>query len=164
MLKKSISSKGGIPLQLYKKILGLMPIPCVDLVFKSGNDIYLFKRSYEPAKDEWWLAGGRIKRGETFKQAAIRKAKEEIGVDVKIIKQIGTYEIFFPVNRFDAKDIKTKQKGTHTIAIGFLIEPKEKSFKFNLNEEYKGCKIIKRIDDSLHPYVRRVLKDSKVIK
>ena len=89
MRKKSISSKGNIPLLLYKKILGLMPIPCVDLVFKSGNDVYLFKRSYEPAKNEWWLVGGRINRWETFEEAAVRKAKEEIGVDVKIIKIIG---------------------------------------------------------------------------
>ena len=158
MLKKSFSD---IPLPLYKKILDLMPIPCIDLVFKANNDVYLFKRNYEPAKDEWWLVGGRIKRNETFKQAAIRKAKEEIGVDIKIIKMIGTYEIFFPVNRFDTKD---SQIGTHTIAIGFLVEPKQKGFKFKLNEEYKGCKIIKRVDNSLHPYVKKVLRDAKVFE
>jgi|SRR3989338_2125603 len=162
MRKKSISSKGNIPLLLYKKILGLMPIPCVDLVFKSGNDVYLFKRSYEPAKNEWWLVGGRINRWETFEEAAVRKAKEEIGVDVKIIKIIGVYEIFFPVNRFDAKSIKTRQKGTHTIAIDFLVEPKHKDFKLSLNEEYKGYKIVKKIDDSLHPYVKKVLKDARL--
>lgn len=153
----------NIDVELYREILKVMPICCVDALFKAGSKVYLFKRAYEPEKGTWWLVGGRLYRGEHLKDAIIRKAKEEIGVAVKIKKLIGVYENFFPVNRFDANS-NSKVKGTHSISVCYLAEPKSKNFKFRLNEEYNGCKIIKRIEKGFHPYVRKVLEDSKVVK
>jgi len=162
MQKKSIFSKGSIPLPLYKKILGLMPICCVDMILKVGSKVILFKRAYEPAKNEWWLIGGRVNKWEKLRDAAIRKAKEEVGIDVKIIKTVGTYEIFFPVNRFDAKNIKKEEKGTHTIAICFIVKPKKKDFKLKLNNEYTRYKAITKIENNFHPYIKTALKDSGI--
>ena len=160
-MRKATSNKKLIPGALYKKIVELMPICCVDAVFKSGKDVYLFKRAYEPAKDKWWIIGGRILKGETLKKAMLRKAKEEIGIDAKIVKQIGVYETFMKKTRFD----KGKKKlGSHSIAVCYVIEPKRKNFKLKLNEEYKGYKIIKRINNNLHPYIKKLLKDSKLLR
>lgn len=136
-----------------------MPICCVDAVFKVGKKVYLFKRAYDPAKNEWWVIGGRILKGEYLNDAVIRKVKEEIGVDVKIVSIIGVYENFFRTNRFDTK----KKNGTHSISICFLVEPKKKNFKLNFNEEYTDCKILTKIDKNLHPYVQTVLRDSVAI-
>lgn len=160
-MRKKSTYRELIPLPLYRKIVELMPIPCVDVVLKSGNKVFLFKRSYEPAKGKWWLIGGRILRGETFREAAARKAREEIGVDVKVGKMIGAYEEFFSRSRFDLSQGK---KGTHTLSICFVAEPKKKNFKLKFNEEYDGCKKISKIENKFDPYIKKVLEDSGVFK
>lgn len=157
MLKKSIYNKKKIPLKLYKKIIGLMPICCVDAVFKSGNKVFLFKRAYEPAKNEWWLIGGRVLKGETLKDAVIRKVKEEAGVEVNILKIIGVYETFFKISRFKANK---KRISTHTISVCFVVKPIKKGFKLKLNEEYDSYKAITKVERNLHPYIKAVLMDS----
>lgn len=42
-------------------------------------------------KDLWNLPGGRVEKGESPWQAAIREAKEEIGFDIVIIRLVGVY-------------------------------------------------------------------------
>ena len=158
MLRKNTLNKKKISLSLYKKIIDFMPICCVDVVFKVGKKIYLFRRAYEPAKNEWWLIGGRVLKGEHLNEAVIRKVKEEIGIDTNIVRMIGVYENFLRKNRFNTKN----ENGTHSISICFLVKPKEKDFSLNLNEEYTDYKIITKTDKNLHPYVKSVLKDCGV--
>ena len=158
MLRKNILNNEKIPLALYKKFVSLMPVCCVDAVLKVGEKVFLFKRAYEPAKNKWWLIGGRILKGERLNDAVIRKIKEEISVDAKIISRVGVYENFFRVSRFGKKE----KRGTHNISICFLVKPKKKNFKLNLNEEYTDYRTITKIDKNLHPYVQTVLRDCGV--
>ena len=160
MLRRNTFDSKKIPLGLYKKFVSLMPICCVDIVFKAKKKVYLFKRAYEPAKNGWWFVGGRILKGEKLRDAARRKVNEEIGVDAKIASMIGVYETFLKANRFDTID----KSGTHSISICFLAEPREKNFRLKLNEEYTGWKTIEKIDKNLHPYIRSVLRDSGALK
>lgn len=39
----------------------------------------------------WGLLGGRIERGESVEQAAVREVKEESGLDVRITRLLGVY-------------------------------------------------------------------------
>jgi len=73
---------GRIPEEIYLNILQWMPRPCVDLVLKSNGEILLLKRSIHPQKGFWALPGGMINKGESIKEAAIRKADEELGLKV----------------------------------------------------------------------------------
>jgi 8-oxo-dGTP diphosphatase len=50
--------------------------------------LYKTKRGY------YELPGGKQDVGETLEQTAVREAKEEIGCDVKVIKEINQTEIF----------------------------------------------------------------------
>ena len=149
MGKKNISKK--IPLRFYKKIAELMPIACIDCLLEADGKFFLFKRAYEPAKAKWWLFGGRILKGERIYSAVKRKAKEEIGIDVKIKKMIGTYEVFLEKNRFGSP--------SHSVAVCFLVEPKNKNFSIRLSDEYTGFKTITGTQKGLHPYIKNVLKD-----
>jgi len=54
----------------------------------------LVERGSEPVKGVWWLPGGRIYKGETFFDAAIRKVKEETGLIGKPIQVLGFYNTF----------------------------------------------------------------------
>jgi len=156
MPKKNIFNK-KVPFPLYKKIISLVPICCVDAVFKAGVKVFLFKRTYEPAKNEWWFVGGRVLKNESFRNAVLRKVKEEVGVEVDILRMIGVYETFFDRSRFDTKKRKVS---THSINVCFVVEPKDKEFKFRLNEEYGSYRTITEIDKNFHPYIKKVLRDS----
>src|SRR4051812_9653786 len=58
--------------------------------FDDGS-IVLIKRANEPFKNHWALPGGILDPDETIQQTAVREAKEETGLDVKITRLIGVY-------------------------------------------------------------------------
>ncbi|MCL2288902.1 MAG: NUDIX hydrolase [Candidatus Bathyarchaeota archaeon] len=55
------------------------------------DEILLIKRDTVPFKGFWALPGGRLDEGETTEQACIREVKEETGLDVEIIYNLGDY-------------------------------------------------------------------------
>ena len=81
---------------LYSKIREVIPTLCVDMVVTNWrNEFLLIKRTQSPAKGQWWLPGGRVFKNETLEQAVLRKAKEEIGVDVTFRDFISVEETIF---------------------------------------------------------------------
>ena len=140
----------------YSKILDLMPICCVDLIVKQEKQVLLVLRENKPAKNVWSFPGGRIFKGEKLEEAVLRKAKQEIGIDVKILSKIGVYETIFKEANF-----KNVNSGTHTINIVFIVEP-IKDFKIKLDPTHSKLKWVNKIDNSLYPYVKGVLTDSGV--
>jgi len=85
----------------YSEIIEILPILCVDIIIKNSRDEYLLiKRANEPLKDEWWVIGGRVLKGETLRQAAERKVKEEVGLTAPNFNLTGYYEDVFEKNPF----------------------------------------------------------------
>ena len=62
-----------IPQNLYNQIVQQMPITSVEAIIKKDNTLLFLKRNNPPAKGEWWFPGGRIRKGETLKEALIRE-------------------------------------------------------------------------------------------
>lgn len=62
----------------------------------EGDKILLGRRNKDPYFGRWVLPGGKIEYGETHQQAAIREAKEELGVEIEVIRLAGKgiYYIF----------------------------------------------------------------------
>jgi colanic acid biosynthesis protein WcaH len=85
-----------IPNERYYRILECIPIACVDVAIIARGSVLLVKRNDLPAKDEWWLPGGRVYKGELMKQTAKRKALEEVGIECHIGPIIHTAETIFP--------------------------------------------------------------------
>jgi len=66
------------------------PLPTVDIIIEiQSKGIILIKRKNPPYG--WALPGGFVDYGESLEDAAIREAKEETGLDVKLEKQLHTY-------------------------------------------------------------------------
>ena len=66
------------------------PIPTVDIIIEiESKGIVLIKRKNPP--HGWALPGGFVDYGEPLEEAAVREAKEETDLDVKLIKQFHTY-------------------------------------------------------------------------
>lgn len=57
----------------------------VDLLVRDGGRTLLVKRKHEPCKGDWALPGGFVEDEETVEAAALREAKEETGLDVKLL-------------------------------------------------------------------------------
>ena len=66
------------------------PIPTVDIIIEiESKGIILIKRKNPPYG--WAIPGGFVDYGESLEKAAVREAKEETNLDVKLIKQFHTY-------------------------------------------------------------------------
>jgi len=66
------------------------PIPTVDIIIEiESKGIVLIKRKNPPYG--WAIPGGFVDYGESLEKAAIREAKEETNLDVKLIRQFNTY-------------------------------------------------------------------------
>ena len=66
------------------------PFLTVDIIIEvEGRGIVLIERKNPP--HGWALPGGFVDYGESLEQAAVREAKEETSLDVKLAEQFYTY-------------------------------------------------------------------------
>jgi 8-oxo-dGTP diphosphatase len=82
-----------------------MDIKSVLGIVFDEEKVLLVKRKDVPV---WVLPGGGIDSGETGEEAVIREFKEEVGVDVEVIRRVGTYTGGFfikPVHLYEVKVI-----------------------------------------------------------
>jgi ADP-ribose pyrophosphatase YjhB (NUDIX family) len=70
----------------------LDPKVAVGTIIKTGNDrLVLVKRAIEPGYGRWVFPGGYVDRGEPLQVAAIREAREECGLDVRLDGLVNIY-------------------------------------------------------------------------
>ena len=69
------------------------PVPTVDIIIEieacGEKKIVLIERKNPPLG--WAIPGGFVDYGESLENAAFREAKEETGLDVKLLRQLHTY-------------------------------------------------------------------------
>ena len=119
-----------LPPATYGKLVRDCVLCCVDCLIVRTSPIsgekecLLVERSSEPIRGVWWLPGGRIFRGETFFDAAIRKTREETGLSgARPIQILGFWNCFFPTSNWDTEE----QHGTQTVQPVVLVELTEGS-------------------------------------
>ncbi len=70
----------------------LDPKVAVGTIIKDGDGrIVLVRRAIEPGYGKWVFPGGYVDRGEQVHVAAVREAKEEAGLEVRLDKLINIY-------------------------------------------------------------------------
>ncbi|MGE3274525.1 MAG: NUDIX domain-containing protein [Vicinamibacterales bacterium] len=57
----------------------------------GGDQVVLVKRAIEPGYGKWVFPGGYVDRGEEITLAALREAREESGLDVRIDRLVNIY-------------------------------------------------------------------------
>jgi 8-oxo-dGTP diphosphatase len=65
------------------------PLPTVDVIIELPQGVVLIERRNPPLG--WALPGGFVDYGENLEHAAVREAREETGLTVKLVKQLYTY-------------------------------------------------------------------------
>jgi ADP-ribose pyrophosphatase YjhB (NUDIX family) len=137
-----------IPQELYDQITQLMPIASVEAMIVKNEGLLLLKRNNQPAKEEWWFPGGRIRRGESLEQTLRREIKEETGLELRSYKLINVYSRLFPER--------------HDITIVYLCKCKSGIVK--LNGEHSEYCFFKTAPAGLHPYMLEAIRDSQFVK
>lgn len=141
-----------IPRRMFSKIHALMPILRVDVVVMDATEVLLVQRATEPLKDQYFIPGGRLQRGETFEDAAHRVAREEVGLVINWPRFVGYQEFFLDADPFG------HGRGTHSVSAVFVATRKSgqvrlnRSLKDSVWEEFDE---VYRVADIPH-YLRRI--------
>lgn len=141
---------------LYRQILGAMPIACVDVAVIYCGNVLLVRRGDKPAQGEWWLPGGRVHKGEKMREAAVRKVREELGLDCVVGPLVHTAETIFPDGP-EGIDV-------HSINSCFLVYPRFEGWygctsdAVRLDAHHTEVTETSVIMSSLHPYVKDCLR------
>jgi 8-oxo-dGTP diphosphatase len=61
------------------------------IITEERGRIVLVRRAIEPGYGKWVFPGGFIDRGETVEAAAVREAREECGLDIRLDRLINIY-------------------------------------------------------------------------
>jgi colanic acid biosynthesis protein WcaH len=135
------------------------PLASIDLIVKNNRDeILLGLRKNEPAKDYWFVPGGRILKNERIALAFERISKEELGIEIayKQAEFLGVFEHFYPSN-FAQKEGFT----THYVALAYQISIPENALQLPKiqHQEYKWLsKDFIESDEKVHPYTKAYFK------
>jgi len=118
--RKCSENIGG--LWLRRKYPG-QPVVGVGVVIVEYGRLVLVRRGAEPALGKWSFPGGAVELGETVRDAAVREAKEECGLEVELVED----------RPMDAYDILTMDESGrlryHYVLLQFLAQPKEGALK-----------------------------------
>lgn len=63
-----------------------------DAVVVIDGEVLLMERDHDPYENQWVLPGGVVEQGETARQACVREANEEVGIDVEATEFVGLYD------------------------------------------------------------------------
>lgn len=133
----------NLPLKEFKRLLKITPMICVDVIIVNGKGEFLLeKRTYPPQIGTWHLPGGFMAYGERLEETAKRKALQETGLKIKILKYNGVYD-----------DPKQDSRG-RLIVHSFIAKPIGGKLKKD------GLKWFKRIPKNTFTFQRGELKDA----
>lgn len=147
-----VEQKKHIDKQIWGRIVKSMPIPSVDLLVKCPDGILLGKRTNKPAKGEWFVPGGRIQKGEPLREAVHRVAEEELGLEIKIVQSLGTFDHFY-----DCSDVP-ESDGKHYIAHAFIVSAN--SCQVDGDSQHAEFQAFETIPDSFHCHVNAYIEKS----
>lgn len=152
-----MTSNNHIPDDEWDTVVRNMPVPTVDMVVRHPEGGFVLgKRDNKPAKDLWFVPGGRIHKGESFIEAVERISQEEIGASVSIAEQLGVYQHYY--NTSDVGDGVPK----HYVAVGFIVDlpPGE---ELSTDSQHSQLRVFEEPPKDTHYYTIQYLQDSNCL-
>ena len=67
------------------------PLPTGLTIIRDADRVLVVQRAHEPRAGQWAIPGGFCDGWESPADAAVREAREELGVDVELVDFIGMY-------------------------------------------------------------------------
>jgi colanic acid biosynthesis protein WcaH len=154
-----------IPADIFMQIVRNTPLISIDLLMHNeNNEILLGWRNNQPAKDFWFVPGGRIYKNEPIRDAFTRIVSAETGLSLDIDQAgfHGIYEHFHP----DQNYMNEAGFGTHYIVLAFDIQLAGEltSPPMYQHSDYKWLTIPELLDDTLvHQYTKNYFNGTRLI-
>ena len=135
-----------IPPETFATCLNHAPQPCVDLVVEYEDGILLTRRQKEPAKGEWFWPGSRLYKGERLDDAAVRVAREELGLDTAAVERLGVSEHFWEASAVEGVETR------HTVPVVYRVTPEEGE-TVTLDEQHDEYRVVTAPPKGANEYV-----------
>jgi len=104
----------------FSTVIRSTPLVSIDLILaRPDGAVLVGRRQNEPAKDFWFVPGGRIRKDERLDDAFRRLLKAETGLagDRGGARLLGVYEHLYDTNALNEPGF-----GTHYVVLGYRIE------------------------------------------
>jgi 8-oxo-dGTP diphosphatase len=78
-----------------KREYPVQPVVGVGIIILDCGRLVLMKRGAEPSLGKWSFPGGAVELGESVRDAVVREAKEECGLNIKLAEDtpLDVYDI-----------------------------------------------------------------------
>jgi len=104
----------------FSTVIRSTPLVSIDLILaRPDGAVLVGRRQNEPARDFWFVPGGRIRKDERLDDAFRRLLKAETGLagDRGGARLLGVYEHLYDTNALNEPGF-----GTHYVVLGYRIE------------------------------------------
>jgi colanic acid biosynthesis protein WcaH len=111
---------GPLERSTFRTVVAHAPLVAIDLLVTSADgQVLLGLRRNAPAKNYWFVPGGRIYKGERIGDAFRRISRTEIGIDIRLegAEFSGVFEHFYEDNFTDAPGF-----GTHYVILAYRMQ------------------------------------------
>lgn len=108
-----------LPENVFKQVVANAPLVAIDLLVEDAERRMLLGwRKNPPARDNWFVPGGRIRKNETLSAAFSRISEEELGRPFRLDQCIfvGVYQHFYTDNFLGEQGA-----GTHYLALAHRL-------------------------------------------
>ena len=110
------------------------PLISIDLIVKNHQGhILLGKRNNPPAKNYWFVPGGRIRKNETFTEAFERLTLQELGQGFSLNNAI----FIAPYQHFYADSVVATNISTHYVVLAYQLNVDENLLTLPLEQHSK---------------------------
>ncbi|MES0303128.1 GDP-mannose mannosyl hydrolase [Citrobacter sedlakii] len=139
---------------LFKIIIENTPLISIDLIVRDYNHkVLLGRRQNRPAKNFWFVPGGRVLKDEPLEEAFKRITFEELGRQYysREANFLGIYEHFYNDNFFNSEFT------THYIVLGYEINLSEVTLDLPTiqHDTYKWFDVDMLLKSAIvHPYTK----------
>lgn len=145
----------------FRSAVEMLPLVSIDLLLRNSEGAYLLGlRRNPPAKDTWFVPGGRIRKNETLAAARARIVREELSLILPASAWAprGVYEHFYCTNFADEPG-----RETHYIVLAFEASLCSGAHAFP-SGQHRGYRwmspTVAGSHPGVHPYTQAYFKES----
>ncbi|CCN35033.1 GDP-mannose mannosyl hydrolase [Vibrio nigripulchritudo SO65] len=146
----------------FSNVIEHTPLISIDLVIENEEGSFLLgKRLNKPAKNYWFVPGGRVQKNETLEDAFVRLTKNELGeaysIDDAVL--IGPFTHIYDDNVFG------DDFGTHYVVLAYRLKIQSQLLKLPTYEQHSKyqwfteCELVN--SESVHLHTKWYFKTIK---
>ncbi|PKG82541.1 GDP-mannose mannosyl hydrolase [Colwellia sp. 75C3] len=139
----------------FSTVIESTPLVSIDLVVinKQGQAL-LGERLNRPAKDFWFVPGGRILKDEAMADAFKRLTKDELGTEYSIEQA----ELLGPFDHFYTDNVFGDEFSTHYVAIAYILKLDQELDNLPMDIQHNGYRWFEldalKADEQVHLHTK----------